>query len=64
MFHYSSDDMVERMPTPASDLDRNITLNNWFPNDSWSSLTFKTQTLSTAQTIRNDKTISRPSSRQ
>jgi hypothetical protein len=62
MFHYSSDDMVERMPTPASD--RNITLNNWFPNDSWSSLAFETQRLSTAQTIRNDKTISRPSSRQ
>jgi hypothetical protein len=62
MFHYFSDDMVERMPTPDSA--RNITLNNWFPNYAWSSITLKTQRLSTAWTIRNDKTISRPSSRQ
>jgi hypothetical protein len=61
MFCYSSDDMVERIPAPASA--GNITLNIWFPNDAWCSLIFKTQGLSTARTIRNDKTISRPSSR-
>lgn len=42
---------------------KNITINNWFPNDSWSSLIFETQRLSTAQTIKNDKTISSPSTR-
>jgi len=52
--------MIERMPAPGSASNRNMTLNNWFPNGSWSSLIFE----STAWTIRNDKTISRPSSRQ
>jgi hypothetical protein len=61
MFHYSSDDMVERRPAPASA--RHITLNNWFPKHYWSSPIFETQRLSTARTVKNGKTISRPSSR-
>ena len=62
MFHYSSD-KTKRMPVPAVASDRNITLHNWFPNDSWSSLIFQTHRWSTAHKIRKNKTIWRPSSR-